>query len=435
MKLKILIVFITILFAFYGCSNDAPVQPDINNQEQGNVTIAIPKTAIPQYVATITAVLTRDGYEPIEESVYVFDGPSADIIFNEIIAGTWHLEVNAYSSDNTILYSGDTDVTVNPGQQTNVNLTLSAATGSINLTVTWDTGTITGWHLSEENPVLTYVEAAIPNVTGIRYPLVYKVGNQWRMIFTTSYYEYYSSAHCAISDDGENWTLETTNEILHRDGYSWDGLSISGQAIVKFNGVYYLYYGVIHGAYNQWMLGVATSTDGKTWTKQPEPIMTGQEWYYAFSVRSAIVKDGQVYLYFTGMNSAWQNKKFGLMTSENGIDFSMHQNNPILETSYDWEGDGIDSPYVIETDDGYEMYYTSVKSSENHIGKAVSSDGVNWQKLGNPILEHNSVVLFDNDERALYPSVIENNGVTYLYYTVFQQNQTFSDYIALIKKY
>jgi len=92
----------------------------------------------PSNVVSIAGTLTRSGYDTVQNQ-FAIANDTATCNFNNVAAGTWHLQVNAYDASNTLTYTGATDVQVSPGVATPVYLVLDPATGSILVTVTWGT--------------------------------------------------------------------------------------------------------------------------------------------------------------------------------------------------------------------------------------------------------------------------------------------------------
>ena len=94
----------------------------------------------PAEVVKIVGLLTRNGYDSISKQFTVAND-TASCVFAAIPVGQWHLRVDALDGNDTIRFSGQTDVEVYAGQTTPVSLALDPTTGSINVTVTWGSST------------------------------------------------------------------------------------------------------------------------------------------------------------------------------------------------------------------------------------------------------------------------------------------------------
>ena len=82
----------------------------------------------------------------------------------------------------------------------------------------------------------------------------------------------------AYSDDGINWTEYASNPVLPNGNPNtlWDGLLVDVECMLNDNGTYMLYYSGDTGSTNEWQTGLATSTDGVTWSKDPNnPVYSG----------------------------------------------------------------------------------------------------------------------------------------------------------------
>jgi choice-of-anchor C domain-containing protein len=90
----------------------------------------------PSEVVQVVATLSRQGYADIALSLAITDTGASGTIQNVPI-GVWHLRVIAYDQDSVALYAGETDVNIQPGAITTVDLHLNAATGGIQINVTW----------------------------------------------------------------------------------------------------------------------------------------------------------------------------------------------------------------------------------------------------------------------------------------------------------
>ncbi len=138
MKYSAITLAIGLILFLTGCTKTSIVEPPAKQTSQpGSVTLAIGKA--PADIFQIIAHLTRDGYTPQQLVLTLADsGQSASGTFSNIAIGTWHLKINAYGADTTVvLYTGEIDIQVLPGQTSTANLTLVPATGNIQIQVTW----------------------------------------------------------------------------------------------------------------------------------------------------------------------------------------------------------------------------------------------------------------------------------------------------------
>jgi len=96
----------------------------------------------------VEAFLTREGHDTLYGNLNLVSSTSADILFEDVAAGEWHLKVDAKDSSGVVLYTGETNINILAGVLTQVNLTLVATgqgTGSIYILVNWGTPSNSQW--------------------------------------------------------------------------------------------------------------------------------------------------------------------------------------------------------------------------------------------------------------------------------------------------
>jgi hypothetical protein len=120
---------------------------------------------------------------------------------------------------------------------------------------------ITGWTADPENPMLS------GNGEGV--PMVWKEGDTWYMLYR---YGGPDMIGLANSTDATHWTRYEGNPVLYEGGSFMDPWGV-----IKVGSTYYLWYNDgWGGGYGGRCAGLATSTDLKSWTKDPNnPIFTG----------------------------------------------------------------------------------------------------------------------------------------------------------------
>ncbi len=139
-----------------------------------------------------------------------------------------------------------------------------------------------------------------------------------------------------------------------------------------------------------------TSTDGVTWTHAAEPTpLSSAAVPFAqpgADVSSAFVtEDGTWTLVFNTVNftSAWE---IGRATAPGPDGPWTIDPEPIVTAGATgaWDGGGVAWPSVVQTDDGWAMYYSTgsrPRTPAGAIGMATSTDGIRWTKRAEPVLE------------------------------------------------
>lgn len=111
-------------------------------------------------------------------------------------------------------------------------------------------------------------------------------------------------------------------------------------------------------------------------------------------------------------------------TSPNGINWLKYAGNPVMDVDYTgaWDSLGVETVSILidslaPPSERFKMWYAGqyFNSYRYDIGYAVSSDGISWQKYGQPVLQIGSANEWDNGFLE-GPSVILENGVYRMWY-------------------
>ncbi len=134
-----------------------------------------------------------------------------------------------------------------------------------------------------------------------------------------------------------------------------------------------------------------TSTDGITWsTKDETPVFASSEVSFAnpgADVSSGYVADdGTWVLYFHTVNFTG-GSVIGRMTADSPLGPWVVDEEPVLRpgSGSAWDRRNVVWPSVVQTDEGFVMFYGGERSSrQSNIGRATSTDGINWIKHNDP---------------------------------------------------
>ncbi len=279
----------------------------------------------------------------------------------------------------------------------------------------------TAWTKYEYNPVMTKdtTLAGIWEWAAIGQPTCILENDTIKMYYAAAGIAYIGDTifrgriSYAYSTNGIDWIKRDPPVPVLNVGPpgAWDSRWLDTPAIVRDNDGYKLYYygdslSVVYSA-----IGMATSTDGINWTKDPtNPVLDKGELmgWDGFWVESPAVlynsASGLYEMWFTGVGygpglPSDLRISIGRATSVDGsiwIKDSLH--NPVLDTgapgSFD---DGwVSVPGVRKTGGLYEMWYVGASVADyaadstldtSRVGYATSTDGINWVKYaGNPVL-------------------------------------------------
>ncbi len=120
-----------------------------------------------------------------------------------------------------------------------------------------------------------------------------------------------------------------------------------------------------------------------TWTKdEGNPVLAPGapgEWDQGGVVSGAVLFDGTTYhLWYAGVRTQWPDVDVGHATSPDGITWTKHPE-PVLRTGTGWDGTTVDNPFVAFDGSVYRMWYTGF-GNVVRIGHAVSADGIHWAR-------------------------------------------------------
>jgi predicted GH43/DUF377 family glycosyl hydrolase len=216
----------------------------------------------------------------------------------------------------------------------------------------------------------------------------------------------------AESSDGVHWSKYAGNPVLTAgEEGEWDSQGRMQAAVIEDGGAYKMWYSASDGGV--WQTGYATSPDGIEWSIHGDnPVLevgSPGSWDDKEATAPAVIKDGAVYrMWYGGCDLGYESCGIGFAVSLNGSQWVKHPGNPVLTvTPGEWEG-GFAWPAVIKNGDTYEMWY----SSNGKIGRATSPDGIYWTKdANNPVLGHGQF-----GTAVWQPSVLLEGGVYKMWY-------------------
>lgn len=414
MKKVLAFIIIISLSIYFGCSTNLVSPSQTNASQTGKVALKISSDSIPSNVVKVTAVLSQSGKDSLTSSVDPLSDSSATLDFSNVPVGSWHLKVNAEDINGIILYSGETDIIIQSGVTTQVNLNLvqvSNGTGNIVITVNWGNYT-NNWEDFSGNPVLSIVDSN--SLFGVTSPKILVEDSVIKMWYRQQGASGHSTIGYAFSYDGINWTFPVNHPVLDTGASGeWDSYAVTDGVVLKENNSYKMYYrGTnVHDGYAA--IGLAISSDGINWEKYPNPVMVPNETEIAIGPEDIIKINDKYYLYYNMLNNG--NLTVGLAISNDGINWTRYQN-PILYPTLSWEGAGTYFSSIIYENGMYKMVYANSNVNVSGFGEAISSDGIHWEKVG-------SSPFFNSNETSnhwasgiAYPFLIKFRGNYRVYY-------------------
>ena len=151
--------------------------------------------------------------------------------------------------------------------------------------------------------------------------------------------------------------------------------------VIKINNTYMMYV----SSRKEKSIMLSTSLDGINWTKLKVVLKPNKinKWEENINRASILYYNNKYYMYYTGQTS--KESKIGLAISDDGINFTKYNENPILIPDKDYEKSSIMNPYVIYDyeEDIFKMWYSAGDIYEpDVICFATSYDGINFTKQG-----------------------------------------------------
>jgi len=381
-----------------------------NSTEQfsGSVNLKFEKGSSPAGVVTIAAILTRSGYSSVSGQLNITSSSSAEILMANIVPGMWHLKVNASDGNSVILYSGETDINVLANATTIADLQL-VPTGKLNVKVTWMIPTNFSDNLT--NPIFGKNNSINSPNQGTASAFVLYDDGKYKMWYANMYDSRRYDVNYAESSDGISFATKTTIPVLSPgSGMAWDSYSVYPGAIIKENSTYKMYYVGVTSTNGDSYVGLATSTDGINWVKNSNPPLMALN--RRMAVNTVLSYGGKYYMYYNYTNTIPNISGIGLATSTDGLTWTTVTDNLIVNDQ-SWETSGLISPCVSYDGNRFIMIYGNL--SNNGFGLAFSSDGISWTKSSqNPIFAPANTVW---SSQVRYPYLLKINDKYRLYYT------------------
>jgi predicted GH43/DUF377 family glycosyl hydrolase len=256
--------------------------------------------------------------------------------------------------------------------------------------------------------------------------------NVWKMWYEAVPGGNQSTTAYATSSDGLNWTKYAGNPVMS-PSVTWEGSGganheDSPTAVLKEDGLYKLWY---HGISNTTRaIGYAESKDGLSWTKfAGNPVLvpgSAGAWDADSVCEPRVVRVGaQYFMFYTHCAGP---HGIGLATSADGKSWTKYSGNPVLAPApgVTWDNQQVSWGEVYYDGQRFFMWYPGRKTTDTggfSLGLATSIDGKVWTRSpNNPVMTPPPTPLGKGDDLGVEssPSVIRMGDTMRVYYGGFR---------------
>jgi len=247
-------------------------------------------------------------------------------------------------------------------------------------------------------------------------PTVMRVANQFRMWYAGDV-EGIWGIYTAVSNDGANWTADTTPVLSSGPNGTWDYTTLLVPSVV-YNGTGYLmYFRASNGtSFHTRSIGVAFSSDGVHWKEyagnpilRPGPGLYDSNWILAADV---VFHNGTYLMWYAASPSTTTYhyaEAINFATSTDGVLWVKYAGNPVfLGASDEWGTVG--HPDVLDLNGTFLMLY----GNGYGIRYAISQNGTSWSYGGDDLVR--SAQAFWKSDFVSDPAGILNGSRLILWY-------------------
>jgi len=292
------------------------------------------------------------------------------------------------------------------------------------------------WVKYENNPVL---EGTTGNWNeNIFYPVVIHEENTFK-IWYCGWKDESRQIGYAYSDDGINWNMDEDPVIPEGNPGDWDWHRYPG-TVLRIDDTVRMWYSGSTNSADNFSIGYAWADEENEWNLLPVPVLekgdTG-EWDALFVLKPSVYFDGSTYhMYYTGMKTGSAQMNIGYATSDDGITWVKFPD-PVMTVGengsfYDsW----ITSHGLIYYNDTLRMFYEGFDGTNTtswpyyfRVGYAWSTDYTSWNIVADfePVLDVGYPGSWD-EHWSGNPTVLIHNDSLKMWYTGFRNG----DYLKI----
>ncbi len=221
--------------------------------------------------------------------------------------------------------------------------------------------------------------------------------------FTTTTAVYSETFNFSALSDARTFLADSNNPLVSFDSSGFDATRINEPTVSYANGQWLMAYSGLP-FWNNFQAGLATSTDGETWTKySSNPVIPWQQQPWAnmrVMPRTIMYENGEYRMWLEGDNqNLYAYGQMGMATSPDGFNWTLLGTNPLFDGGGTY---GIGFNEVVKLGDTYYGYYRPRLEGGFYV--TTSSDGINW----------GAGQLIDQDLSLRTATTFTHDGVEYI---------------------
>lgn len=223
------------------------------------------------------------------------------------------------------------------------------------------------------------------------------------------------------------WVKSPSNPVLGPTPNQWDADYTTTPRVIYDGKIYRMWFNGGHSGSNG--VGYATSKDGISWSQLAGPVLERGlpgAWDRSSVALGSVLWNGTFFMmWYRGTNpTTFASGAVGLATSKDGVSWTKDSRNPVLTATAIDQG-YIASPYVIRLELTYNMWYTGKNANSTKptsILYATSYDGLKWTKWPHAVFLSSSDPTAWDSSSVYSPSVYFNGTTFWLWYSSLGPN-------------
>ncbi|MCU0411180.1 MAG: hypothetical protein MUF82_01415 [Bacteroidetes bacterium] len=349
----------------------------------GLVELRFPTSDLPAIVHSVHLSLERKGGGARADSFVVRREKEKERSARFTLpAGSWALYIRGKDAEGWTRYAGMEYLEVDESTQLTGIVRMNPMAGQTmrkEVLIRWGDKP-ERWEMSVNNPVI----AADPTGWDADHyylinPTVAQSGSTYYLWYGSGYSPYYTGLDSimiavAISIDGETWMKRGPVRFVSPRPSWVKSMTLPGAALVE-NNEFLLWFSTLTSA-----IGVARSSDGITWTIDPNPVVEALPAFTRILGPSVVQWKGMYYMFFSArqIGKPEEPDEIWMRISTDAKNWSPPRSVLRRRPNIAWERSGLTWPCVYSTEHDLRMIYSCSQVMGAELGEARSTDAINW---------------------------------------------------------